>query len=300
MSLYAFIASLEIGLVFSLMALGVYLTFRVLDFPDLTVDGSFPLGAAVSSVLLLQGWNPWLALLLSFGCGGLAGLVTALLNVRLGIFHLLASIITMTALYSINLRIMGRPNISLLGEETIFSPVEAFFADKLAPHYIPVLVFACLVLIIAGVLHYFLATEIGLALRATGNNPRMARAMGISTDTMTLLGVSLSNALVSLSGGLFSQAQGSADIGMGIGTIVAGLVSVIIGEALIKKRTVVWSLVSVILGSLVYRLTIGFALSFDTGDSWYALNASDLNLVTALIVVAFLGLPKLRALRASK
>lgn len=297
MSLYSFITSLELGLVFAIMALGVYLTFRVLDFPDLTVDGSFPLGAAISSVMLIQGYNPWLALLLAFIGGGLAGLSTAYLNVKLGILHLLASIITMTALYSINIRIMGRPNISLLGEKTIFTPFEEALSQVPA-HYIPPVIFAVLIVLVLGFLNYFLATEIGLAMRATGSNPRMARSLGISTGSMTLLGVSLSNGLVAFSGGLFSQAQGSADIGMGIGTIVAGLVSVIIGESLFKKSGFFWNSISVVLGSLIYRLTIGFALSMETGDAWYSLQASDLNLLTAIIVVLFLGVPKIKSLRA--
>ena len=297
MTLYSLIASLEVGLIFSLMALGVYLTFRVLDFPDLTVDGSFPMGAAISSVMIITGANPWIALAFAFTGGCLSGLVTAWLNVKMGILHLLASIITMTALYSINIRIMGRPNISLLGEQTIFTPLEGLLSDYLEPHYVPVFVVALILLGTMALLNYFLSTETGLALRATGNNPRMARAMGISTEGMTLLGVSLSNGLVAFSGALFSQSQGSADIGMGIGTIVAGLVSVIIGEAIFSKTGLFWATLSVITGSVLYRLAIGFALSVETGDAWYSLKASDLNLITALIVIAFLAAPKLRKLR---
>lgn len=298
MTLYSLIASLEVGLVFSLMALGVYLTFRILDFPDLTVDGSFPLGAAISSVLIISGYNPWFALLVAFFGGGLAGLLTAWLNVRMGILHLLASIITMTALYSINIRVMGRPNISLLGESTVFTPLEEMLTGTVETYYVPLMVFAVIVILVLGILNYFLSTETGLALRATGNNSQMARAMGISTGTMTLLGVSLSNGLVALSGGLYSQSQGSADIGMGIGTIVAGLVSVIIGEAILSKAGILWATISVVLGSVLYRLAIGFALSVETGDAWYYLKASDLNLITAVIVVAFLAAPKLKKLRA--
>lgn len=299
MTLYSLIASLEVGLVFSLMALGVYLTFRVLDFPDLTVDGSFPLGAAISSVLIINGYNPWLALLVAFFGGGLAGLLTAWLNVKMGILHLLASIITMTALYSINIRVMGRPNISLLGESTVFTPLEDLLAGtSVESYYVPLMVFAVIVILVLGLLNYFLSTETGLALRATGNNSQMARAMGISTGTMTLLGVSLSNGLVALSGGLYSQSQGSADIGMGIGTIVAGLVSVIIGEAILSKAGILWATISVVIGSVLYRLAIGFALSVETGDAWYYLKASDLNLITAVIVVAFLAAPKLKKLKA--
>ncbi|MFK7826190.1 MAG: ABC transporter permease [Oligoflexales bacterium] len=294
MSLYALISSFELGLVFGIMAIGVYLTFRVLNFPDLSVDGTLPLGAAVSSVAILNGINPWLALLAAFIAGACAGLVTALLNVRLGIMSLLASIVTMTALYSINLRIMGRPNLALLGEQTVFTHFEAICPAFLQSNLI-VLIFYILVLSLLGlILYFFLATELGLALRATGNNPQMARAMGISTDNMTLLGVSLSNALAALAGGLYSQAQGSADIGMGIGTIVAGLVSVIIGEAMIRKKGVAWALLGALVGSCLYRVAIGFALAAGTGDSFFALKASDLNLITAIIVVLLLAGPKLK------
>lgn len=295
MTLYSLIASLEVGLVFSLMALGVYLSFRVLDFPDMTVDGSFPLGAAISSVMIINGCHPWLAIFVAAAGGSLAGLVTAWLNVRLGILHLLASIITMTALYSVNIRIMGRPNISLLGEDTIFTPVEEWLAAYIEPHYIPLLFFIAIVTVVVLALNWFLRTELGLAFRATGNNPGMARAMGISTGAMTLLGISLSNSLVAASGALYSQAQGSADIGMGIGTIVAGLVSVITGESLPGSKSGIFpAILTVVLGSLLYRLAIGLALSVETGEAWYYLKASDLNLVTALIVVIFLAAPKLK------
>ena len=294
MTLYALVSSFELGLVFGIMAIGVYLTFRVLNFPDLSVDGTLPLGAAVSSVAIINGANPWLALLAAFIAGACAGLVTAILNVRFGLMSLLASIVTMTALYSINLRIMGRPNLALLGEETAFTQFESICPTFLHENLIN-LIFYALILILLGLsLYFFLATEMGLALRATGNNPQMARAMGISTDNMTLLGVSLSNALVALAGGLYSQAQGSADVGMGIGTIVAGLVSVIIGEAMIRKKGVAWALIGALVGSCLYRVVIGFALSAGTGDSFFALKASDLNLITAIIVVLLLAGPKLK------
>ena len=296
MTLYSFIASIEVGLVFSIMALGVFLTFRVLDFPDLTVDGSFPLGAGTGSVLVIAGVDPWLALLVAFLAGSLAGVVTAVLNVYLGIFNLLASIITMTALYSINLRVMGRPNISLLGESTIFTPFEEWVGASLPPYAVtPIVFFLVAILVVAG-LSWFLSTEIGLALRATGNNGQMARAMGVPTRSMTILGLALSNGLVALSGGLYAQAQGSADIGMGVGTIIAGLVSVIIGEAFIGRFTIAKALVCVAFGSIVYRLVIGLALSVETGSAWYSLRATDLNLITATLVVTFFAAGKFKRL----
>ena len=294
MTLYALISSLELGLVFGIMAIGVYLTFRVLNFPDLSVDGSLPLGAAVSSVAIISGVNPWLALFAAFLAGGVAGLVTAFLNVRFGIMSLLASIVTMTALYSINIRIMGRPNLALLGEETVFSQFESISSALIPANLLNLILYALILILLVLCLYFFLATEVGLALRATGNNPQMARALGISTDGMTLLGVSLSNALVALAGGLYSQAQGSADVGMGIGTIVAGLVSVIIGEAMIRKKGVIWGLLGALIGSCLYRVVIGFALAAGTGDSAFALKASDLNLITAVIVVLLLAGPKMK------
>ena len=302
MTLYALISSLELGLVFGIMAIGVYLTFRVLNFPDLSVDGSLPLGAAVSSVAIIAGINPWMALIAAFLAGGLAGLVTAFLNVRFGIMSLLASIVTMTALYSINIRIMGRPNLALLGEETVFSQFEAICPAFLQGNLISLFLYSLIICLLGLCLYFFLATEVGLALRATGNNPQMARAMGISTGGMTLLGVSLSNALVAFAGALYSQSQGSADVGMGIGTIVDGLVSVIIGEAMVRKKGVAWALLGALVGSCLYRVVIGFALATGTGDSIFALKASDLNLITAVIVVLLLAGPKLQlaARRSSK
>ena len=209
MSNIALLGAIEIGLVFGLVALGVYLSFRVLQFPDLTVDGSFPLGAAVAATLIVHHVNPWLATLAAALAGALAGLATAWLNLRLRILNLLASILTMIALYSINLRIMGRPNVALLGEETVLSSLQ----DQAAPAYVLTpLAFALAVLVIKLLLDRFLTSELGLALRATGANPRMARAHGIRTEHAILLGMALSNALVALAGALFAQSQGSADV----------------------------------------------------------------------------------------
>ncbi|MCK7577840.1 MAG: ABC transporter permease [Chromatiales bacterium] len=238
MSNIALLGAIEIGLVFGLVALGVYLSFRVLQFPDLTVDGSFPLGAAVVATLIVHHVNPWLATLAAALAGALAGLATAWLNLRLRILNLLASILTMIALYSINLRIMGRPNVALLGEETVLSSLQ----DQAAPAYVLTpLAFALAVLVIKLLLDRFLTSELGLALRATGANPRMARAHGIRTEHAILLGMALSNALVALAGALFAQSQGSADVTMGVGVIVVGLAAVIGGEALLNPRRVAWA-----------------------------------------------------------
>lgn len=287
LSSIAFWGAIETGLLFALVALGVYISFRILDFPDLTVDGSFPLGAAVAATLIVGGWNPWLATLMAMLAGAAAGMLTAWMNVRLNILHLLASILTMIALYSINLRIMGRPNIALLTETTVLTP----FQNMLEAYYlVPVVFFSFVVLIATGLLHAFLSSEAGLAMRATGSNATMARAQGIHTGRMVLMGVALSNALVALAGALFAQSQGAADVTMGVGVIVVGLASVIGGEAILGTRTLLISLMACIVGSILYRLAIAFALNAD----FIGLKAQDLNLITAILVAVAIVLPGVR------
>lgn len=290
MSFYTFMGALEQGFAYALMALGVYLTFRVLDFPDLTVDGSLPLGAAVSATWITTGGDPYVSIALGVVAGMVAGWVTAFLATKLRILHLLASILTMIALYSVNLRVMGRPNITLLTEPTVFAPLEG---RGLPNHILYPLVFAAVVLVCGVLLWWFLHTELGLALRATGDNPAMITAQGVNTTFTVMLGLALSNGLVALSGALVAQSQGSADVGMGVGTIVAGLASVILGEALVGDGSVGRALVGVVLGSVVYRLAIATALSVRFGD--LALTPSDLNLITAVLVVVALGVPGLRS-----
>ena len=287
MSTFALFGAIEMGLIYGLVALGVYLSFRVLQFPDLTVDGSFPLGAAVAAILIVHQVDPWLATLAALLAGAVAGLVTAWLNLRLRILNLLASILVMIALYSINLRIMGRPNVALLGERTILTPLQ----DLALPTYmLTPLAFAVGLIAIKWLLDRFLNSELGLALRATGVNPRMAQAHGIRVQFAIFLGMALSNALVALAGALFAQAQGSADVMMGVGTIVVGLAAVIGGEALLNPRTVVWATTACILGSLLYRLAVALALN----AGLFGLQAQDLNLVTAVLVALALVLPRLR------
>ena len=287
MSTFALFGAIEMGLIYGLVALGVYLSFRVLQFPDLTVDGSFPLGAAVAAILIVHQVDPWLATLAALLAGAAAGLVTAWLNLRLRILNLLASILVMIALYSINLRIMGRPNVALLGERTILTPLQ----DLALPTYmLTPLAFAVGLIVIKWLLDRFLNSELGLALRATGVNPRMAQAHGIRVQFAIFLGMALSNALVALAGALFAQAQGSADVMMGVGTIVVGLAAVIGGEALLNPRTVVWATTACILGSLLYRLAVALALN----AGLFGLQAQDLNLVTAVLVALALVLPRLR------
>jgi putative ABC transport system permease protein len=288
MSAIAFFGAVELGLVYAFVALGVFLSFRVLDFPDLTVDGSFPLGAAVAAVLLIAGANPWLAMAAAALAGAVAGFVTAFVSVRFRILHLLASILTMIALFSVNLRVMGRPNVAVLNQETALTP---FYGAGLPDYLVRPLFLFVLATLAAILLAAFLKSEAGLAMRATGANPRMARAQGVRTGLEIMAGVALSNALVAVGGALFAQTNGFADVTSGIGTIVVGLAAVIVGETLIPRRGVGWAILGCILGSVLYRIAVQLALDLD----FLGLRASDLNLATALLVLLTLILPKLRA-----
>jgi putative ABC transport system permease protein len=287
MSFVAFLGAVELGLVFGLVALGVFLSFRVLNFPDLTVDGSFPLGAAVAATLIVHGVDPFAATAVAIAAGALAGLVTAFLNLRFGILHLLASILTMIALYSINLRIMGRPNIALLGTATILTPFQGLGLSNL---YLKPLLAGIVLVITGGLLTRFLLSATGLSMRATGSNPRMARAQGIDTQATTYVGMAISNGLVALAGAIFAQMNGFADVTIGTGTIVVGLAAVIVGEAIFGARSLPVWIVGCIAGSVIYRLAVALALN----ASFLGLNASDLNLVTAVLVAVALILPGAR------
>jgi putative ABC transport system permease protein len=272
--------AVELGLLYALMALGVYITFRILDFPDLTVDGSFTTGAAIAAVMITNGYSPILASLAAFVGGLIAGACTGLLHTKGKINGLLSGILMMIALYSINLRIMdNKPNISLLGAETLFSSVTQLELMGIG---------AVVVIIAKLLLDAFLHTDMGLALRATGDNARMIRSLGANTDNTTILGLSLSNGLVALSGALIAQQSGFADISMGIGMIVIGLASVIIGEAIFGARTVFFATLAAVLGSIIYRIVVALALRVE----W--LKTSDLKLITAIIVIVALVLPLAR------
>ncbi|QPF72388.1 ABC transporter permease [Roseateles sp. DAIF2] len=287
MSLFSLLGALEIGLIFSLVALGVYISFRLLRFPDLTVDGSFPLGGAVCATLIASGASPYTATLAATAAGAAAGLLTGWLNVRLRIMDLLASILMMIALYSINLRIMGGPNVPLITEPTLFTLLQpANMEDYVARPLLLLVIVVALKL----AMDWFFATERGLAIRATGSNARMARAQGVNTGAMVLLGMAVSNALVALAGALFAQTQGGADISMGIGTIVIGLAAVIVGESILPSRRLVLATLAVVIGAIVYRFFIALALN----SEFIGLKAQDLNLVTALLVTVALVIPQLR------
>ncbi len=289
MTFYAALGAVEQGFVYGIMVIGVYLTFRILDFPDLTVDGSLPLGAALSAVAITNGVNPYLSLLLALAGGFVAGMVTAFLNTKFKILHLLASILTMIALYSINIRIMAGPNVALLGKKTVFDAVTQL---GIPAHYAGLIIFGTFALVVLTFIIWFLSTELGQAILATGDNPQMIRSLGVNTSTIIILGVGLSNGMVALSGALVAQNQGAADVGMGIGTIVAGLASVIIGETVFGCNTMPRAFIAALLGSIVYRLAIALALGLEFGD--FRFNPSDLNLITALLVIGALITPNLK------
>ena len=289
MSMFAFTGAVELGLVYAFVAIGVYLSFRILDFPDLTVDGSFLLGSTVCGVMILCGFNPWFGMFSALIAGMIAGLVTALLNLKFGILNLLASILTMSALYTINLRIMGImgvSNVNLGLADTALTPFYNLFG--LPDMIIRPLFVGILVIIVAFLVWRFLESEIGLAMRATGTNQRMAKAQGIKTALLIYAGMGLSNGLVALGGSLYIQTAIATDITGGAGTIVFGLAAVIIGETLFRTRNLLLIIVSCIVGSVLYRVAVQFAFE---GSSLGIDTSTDLQLITALIVVLTLVLP---------
>jgi len=288
MNLMQVLGSMEMGLIFSIVALGIYISFRILDFPDLTVNGTFPMGACIAAMCIVNDVNPWMATAYAFLGGALAGSLTAFIHIRFNIMGLLASILTMTALYSINLRITNlRPNVPMMEESTIFS-----YAESLLPHTEAVITLVFLLFVgIVFLLWWLLQSQMGLGLRATGANPIMAKSQGVHIDRMKFLGICLSNGLVALSGSLYTQSQGFADVNMGAGTIVEGLAAVIIGEVIFPGRSVLSSLIGCLMGALFFRFAIAMALNSDS----LGLEPSDLNLITAVIVAVALILPKLKS-----
>ncbi|HOB29608.1 MAG: ABC transporter permease [Dethiobacteria bacterium] len=283
MNLATVLSSVELGVIYAIMSLGVFISFRTLNMPDLTVDGSFVLGAAVSAVLCTAG-RPLAGIILALAAGALAGSVTALLHTKLKIQPILSGILTMLALYSINLKVMGnRANIPLLNQKTIFNLPEWMPG----PDYAALIISLLLLFTVMILLYFFLKTKIGLVLRATGDNEQMVRALGVSTDLTKLIGLALANALVALSGALIAQYQSFADVGMGIGMVIIGLASVIIGEAIFGTSNLLRRLIAVILGSIVYRLAIAFALEL-------GMPPTDLKLISAVIVCAALSMPTIK------
>lgn len=285
------IGAVELGLIYALVALGVLISYKILDFPDLTADGSFPLGGGVCVLCILNSVDPWLATLIGMFAGALAGMVTAGLHIGFKIEKLLASILMMIALYSINLRIMGKPNVSLLGDPTVYDVMSA--TDDVQLAIVRLLIAVFMVIIAKLLFDLFFATQIGLAVRATGTNARMAKAQGIAINKMTLLGMAISNGLIALAGALYVQSNGGFDISIGVGTIVIGLAAVIIGEAIFSAKRIVYLTLAVIVGSLLYRIFIALALNNEALNS-IGFGPQDLNLITALLVVMVLVLPKFK------
>jgi len=276
--------SISEGLVYAFVTIGVFLTLRVLAFPDLTVDGSFVVGGSIVAVMIhVGGYNPFLATILAFVCGLAAGSITGLLNTKLRLPALLAGILMMVGLYSVNLLIMGRPNTPLLRDITIFDSVASWFGTARSTILV-IIVFAVIASVIFMLLNWFLRTEIGLALRASGDNEQMVRSLGVDTDKNILLGCAVSNGLVALSGALVAQNQQFCDVNMGIGMIVMGLASVIIGEALIHPMGVTSMLLAAFAGTFLYRLFITIALRL-------GLAPGNLKLITALLVILALAIP---------
>lgn len=269
------------GLIWGVIGLGLFLTFRILDFPDMTVEGTFPLGAAVCVAAISHGISPLLATLLAFGAGTLAGLTTGLLYTKGKIPILLAGILVMTASYSLNLRIMGRANLSLYGKTTLFN---GKFLSSLPPYFNSVVLGIIVIVIITSLIIYFLQTNLGQAFIATGDNPTMAKSLGISTDNMQIMGVGVSNGLIALGGALVAQNNGFADVNMGIGIIVVALASIIIGEVVFGELTMNQRLVATTLGSILYRFVILIVLTL-------GFDANDLNLISAIVLAIFMMIP---------
>lgn len=267
------LSSLEQGLIFGIMVLGVYISYKILDFPDMTVDGAFPMGAAIVGTGLIAGLNPIVCLILATAGGALAGLVTGILHVKFKIRDLLSGILVMTALYSVNLRIMGKSNIHLFNVKHLFSSDAE-----------PILIILTILIIVKLILDFLLKTEFGFALRALGDNEKLVVALGINEKRLKIVGLMIANSMVALAGGVLAQHQGFADIGMGTGTIVAGLASIILGEGIFKNFKKIKMTTVVLIGSILYRFVIALALKL-------GLRATDLKLVTALIVVIIL-IPK--------
>jgi putative ABC transport system permease protein len=276
MTLNEIMMSLEIGLIYGIVAIGIYITFRVIDFPDLTCDGSFVLGAVVSGVLIKAGTAPWISLLFATLAGSVAGSLTGILYTKLRVTNLLAGILVSFMLYSINLRIMsGIPNISLINSNIIFAQF-------------PVIELSIIGMSICTIITYLLRTDFGLALRSIGLNKRLAQNSGVNVSCMTIIGLALSNSIIALGGALFSQHQGFADVSSGVGTVIIGLASVMIGERIMPYKSILFQTISCLVGSIIYRLFISFALYSDS----LGLTTSDLNLITGIMVIIIMYMPQ--------
>ena len=286
MSISVVIGAIELGLIYAVMGMGVYLSFRVLNIPDLTIDGSFTCGCAAGAVCTMAS-HPYLGMGAAFVCGMLCGLVTGILITRFRIQPILSGILTMTALYSVNLRIQGgKPNISMFGQKTIFTEIQHLLGKDDGSIVMIIFILA----VVCFVLYLFLNTQLGLSMRATGSNEAMVRASSINADQMKVIGLALANGIIAFAGALLAQYQGFADVSSSSGKMVLGLASIIVGEAFFGHRTIIRSITSVIVGSLIYRFLLTFALQF-------GLNASDLNLFSAALVALSISLPYMKKRR---
>lgn len=272
------LGTLEQSFIFAIMVLGVYLSYKILDFPDMTVDGSFPLGGAVASAILIKGGNPILALVVATLCGAIAGLITGMIHVKLKVTNLLAGIIVMTGLYSVNLRVMGKSNIPLFSVKHLFNG-----------SMIPIVTLVILLILAKITIDYLLKTKFGFALKALGDNETLVISLGIDEKKLKIYGLMIANSFVALSGAILAQYQGFADVGMGTGTIITGLASIIIGEAIFKKRSFISMSMTVILGTIIYRTIIAMSLKL-------GMNASDLKLITSILVVGIIFLKEKKIL----
>lgn len=267
------IGVLEQGFIFAIVALGVYITYKILDFPDLSVDGTFPLGAALTALCLSKGINPFMACIFSIIAGMIAGIMTGILHVKLKITNLLSGILMMIGLYSINLRVMGKANIAFFGFDTIFSTTSMVA---------PIIIIAVVAIGVKILLDVFLKTKLGFALNAVGDNEQLVTSLGIDKDVIKVVGLSISNGIVALGGFVMAQHQGYADVGMGTGTVVVGLAAVILGRSILGKIKFIKATAMAVIGAILYKLAISGALRF-------GLNPQDLKLVTSLIVILVLG-----------
>lgn len=258
------------SLILAIMVLGVYISYKILDFPDLSADGSFTLGAAVTVVMLKKGASPIIAILYALLAGLIAGLLTGVLNVKLKISNLLSGILVMGILYSLNLRIMGKANVPIFGKENIFNNIN------------PLIIALVFVIVVKVFIDLFLKTGLGYTLKGVGDNPQMIKSLGIEIGRIKILGLMLSNGLIALSGSMMAQYQGFSDVSMGIGTLVLGIASIIIGTSIIKKKSFIKESTTVIIGTIIYQITIYFAMNI-------GLTPVDLKLITSLVIIVFLA-----------
>ena len=279
------ISAIAQGMLWGLLSLGLFISFRVLNIADMTTEGAYPLGAAVCVSLIQAGISPILAIFIAMLAGALAGALTSIFINICKIPSLLAGILTMTALLSVNLRVMGRPNLSLLNHKTIF---DIFSSVSLPPYFDSIIVGIIIVSLVIFFMHFFFNTELGQALIATGDNPKMASSLGISTKKMTLLGLMLSNSIVALTGAILSQNNGYADVNSGLGVIVVALAAIIVGEVIFGDVNFLTRLVCIILGSIIYRLLLVFVLKLNI------IEANDFKIISALLIALFLSVPELK------